>query len=218
VIIVLGVIALTLGGLFIAHKVKQAGLDPDLIQKHPELAAVKMMVATNPDAELVGVDEDKGIVTIRDKKTGKTITMNFEDIKKGKLTMESEGKKVEFEGHVEGDTGSLTVKTDEGTAKFGAGAVQMPDWLPAYEGASVQGFSAQGATGSGGSFAFKTNDPSDKVAAFYKDALQREGFTVEVAERPGGVLLNGHSGSRTAVVNIMSVGTGSTVNGTFEEK
>ena len=140
VLVVLAVAAMMIGGLFIAHKVQQAGLDPDLLQKHPELAVVKMMVAANPDAELVSIDESRGIVTVRDKKTGKTVTMNFEDIKRGKMSFESEGKKVEMEGHGEGDTGSFTVKTDEGTAKFGAGAVKMPAWLPAYGGVSVQGF------------------------------------------------------------------------------
>jgi hypothetical protein len=218
VIVVLGAIALTLGGLFIAHKVRQAGLDPDLLQRHPELAVVKMMVAANPDAELVRVDENRGIVTVRDKKTGKTITMNFEDIKKGKMTFEAEGKKVEVEAHGQGDQGTLTMKTDEGTAKFGAGAVKLPAWLPAYQGASIQGFSAQTATGSGGSFGFKTDDPADKVAAFYKDALEQAGFTVEINDYPGGKLLNGRAGARTAVIHVMSAGSGSTVNGSFEDK
>lgn len=218
VLVFLAVVVVMIGGLFIAHKVKQAGLDPELLQKHPELAVVKLMVAANPDAELVAIDEDKGIVTVRDKKTGKTVTMNFEDIKKGKMTFESEGKKVEMEGHGEGDTGSFTVKTDEGTAKFGAGAVKLPAWLPAYGGASVQGFSSQTSGGSAGTFSFKANDTFDKVVEFYKDALQKAGFTVEVMQHPGGALLTGRTGGRTATINVVTDGSGSTVSGTFEDK
>jgi hypothetical protein len=218
VLVVLAVAAMMIGGLFIAHKVQQAGLDPELIQKHPELAVVKMMVAANPDAELVSIDESRGIVTVRDKKTGKTVTMNFEDIKRGKMSFESEGKKVEMEGHGEGDTGSFTVKTDEGTAKFGAGAVKMPAWLPAYGGVSVQGFSSQTAGGSAGTFSFKASDAFDKVVEFYKDALQKAGFTVEVMQHPGGALLTGRTGGRAATINVISEGGGSSVSGTFEDK
>ena len=219
VLVFLGVAAMTVGGLFIAHKAKQAGLlDPELMQKHPEVAVVKMIVAANPDAELVNVDEDKGIVTVRNKKTGETVTMNFEDIKKGRMSFESGGKKVVMEGHGEGDTGSFTVKTDQGTAKFGAGAVKMPAWLPAYGGASVQGFSSQTAGGSGGTFSFKASDGFDKVVEFYKDTLQKAGFTVEVMQHPGGALLTGRTGGRTATVNVMADGSGSSVTGTFEDK
>lgn len=218
VLVFLAVAAVTVGGLFVAHKVRQAGLDPELIQKHPELAVVKMMVAANPDAELVNVDEDKGIVTVRNKRTGETVTMNFEDIKKGKMSFESGGKKVELQGQGQGDTGSLTVKTDEGTAKFGTGAVKMPEWLPAYGGATVQGFSSQSANGSAGTFAFKTGDATDKLIAFYKDALEKAGFTVESMPHPGGALLSGRAGARTATVNVMADGSGSSVTGTFEDK
>ena len=212
------VAAVMIVSFVVVHKVKQAGLDPELLQKHPELAVVKMMVAANPDAELVNIDENRGIVTVRDKKTGKTVTMNFQDIKNGKMSFESEGKKVEMEGHGEGDTGSFTVKTDEGTAKFGAGAVKMPAWLPAYGGASVQGFSSQSAGGSAGTFSFKASDPFDKVIEFYKEALQKAGFTVEVMQHPGGALMTGRTGGRTATVNVIAEGGGSSVSGTFEDK
>ncbi len=219
VLVFLVVAALAIGGLFIAHKVKQAGIDPELMQKHPELAIVKMAVAANPDAEIVAIDENRGIVTVLDKKTGKTVTMNFQDIKKGKMTFESEGKKVEMQGQGQGDTGSFTVKTDEGTAKFGAGAVKMPAWLPAYGGASeVQGFSSQTANGSAGTFAFKSSDAADKVIAFYKDALDKAGFKVETMQHPSGAILSGQAGGRKATVNVMTDGSGSSVNGTFEDK
>jgi hypothetical protein len=218
VLVFLAVAAVTVGGLFIAHKVKQAGMDPELMQRHPELAVVKMMVAANPDAELVSVDENRGIITVRDKKTGKTVTMNFEDIKRGKMSFESEGKKVEMEGHGEGDTGSFTVKTDQGTAKFGAGAVKMPAWLPTYGGATVQGFSSQAAGGAAGTFSFKSNDGFDKVVEFYKDALQKAGFTVEVMQHPAGALLTGRTGGRAATINVIGDASGCSVNGTFEDK
>jgi hypothetical protein len=218
VLVVLFVVALTLGGLFIAHKARQAGLDPELIQKHPELAIVKMAVAANPNAEIVAIDENKGIVTVLDKKTGKTVTMNFEDIKRGKLRFESEGKRVELEGQGQGETGTVTVRTDEGTTKFGAGGVQMPSWLPAYGGASPQGFSSQSAAGSTGGFNFKTAEAPEKVIAFYKDALAKAGLTIDTMQYPGGTLLTGKGGGRTATVHVTVEGSSTAVSGTFQDK
>jgi len=209
VALVLGV--MMLGGLFVAHKLRQAG-------NHPELAALRLMVAANPDAELVAVDENAGKVTIRSKRTGKTVTLNFEDLKKGKMSIEADGQKVEMEGRGEGDSGSFTIKTDQGTTKFGSGAVKMPAWLPAYGGASVQGFSAQTGEGLAGTFSFKSGDPAERVTGFYKEALEKAGFTVETIQHPGGSLLTGRQGERVATLNVTAEGGGCTVNGTFKDR
>src|SRR5512146_2968366 len=39
-----------IGGIFVVHKAKQAGLDPSLWQRNPGLAATKMLAAAHPDA------------------------------------------------------------------------------------------------------------------------------------------------------------------------
>jgi hypothetical protein len=218
VLVVLIAVVLMVGGLFIAHKVRQAGFDSELIQRHPELAAVKMMVAANPNAELVSIDENRGIVSIRDKKTGKVVTLNFEDIKKGRMSLEQDGQKVSIEGHGEGDTGSVVVNSPEGTAVFGGGAVKLPAWFPAYPGAKAQGFSTQGASGSAGGFGFKTSDSPDQVATFYEDELKKAGLRVDVTKHSGGAILSAEAGARKVVVNVMADGSGASVNGTFEEK
>jgi hypothetical protein len=218
VLVVLIAAGLMVAGLFVAHKVRQAGFDSELIQRHPELAAVKMMVAANPDAELVSIDENRGVVSIRDKKTGKVVTLNFEDIKKGRMTLEADGQKVSIEGHGQGDTGSVVVNSPEGSATLGAGAVKLPAWLPAYPGTKAQGFSTQGASGSAGGFGFKTGDSPDQVATFYSDELKKAGLKVELMKHPTGAILNAEAGSRKAVVNVMADGSGASVSGTFEEK
>jgi hypothetical protein len=214
VFVVLIAAGMMVAGLFIAHKVKQAGFDTDLMARHPELAAVKMAVAVNPDAEIVSIDEDKSIVSIRDKKTGKVITLNFDDIKKGKWSLESEGQKVQ----IEGDKGSMVVSSSEGTTRFGTGAVKLPNWFRAYPGANPQGLSSQGSNGSAGTFGFKTNDPQEQVASFYEDELKKAGLTVETLKHPGGAILSAEGSGRKAVVTIASEGSGTAVNGTFEEK
>ena len=152
-LIVVAVIGL---GLFVAQKAKQAGLDTDLIKKSPALAAAKMMVAANPDVEMVSADEGKQEITVREKKTGKVYTMSFEDAKSGKFTMKENGKT------------TLTV----------GGKAKVPAWVPDYPGSDPQGaFSAQGEDGASGTFTFKTSDSSDKVVKYYQDQFKASGMT-----------------------------------------
>jgi hypothetical protein len=217
VLVVLIAGALAIGGFFIAHKVKQAGIDPELLQKHPELAAVKMMVAMNPDAEIVSIDENRGVVSVRDKRTGKVVTMIFEDIKNGKLTFEEDGKKVSIQGQGEGDNASVTLNSSEGTASLG-GVVKLPGWFPAYPGATPKGFSSQTAAGSQGGFAFKTGDSAEQVITFYENGLKSAGLTVDVTRHPAGGIVKADAGGRKVVINVTAEGGGSQINGTFEDQ
>src|SRR5713226_3315946 len=180
--VVIGIIAIFLGGYFVWNKAKEAGLDPDLMQKRPALAVAKMMVAANPDVELVSVDDEKGLITVKDKKTGKTVTVNLEEAQKGKITFKGgdNDEEVSIEAKGEGDTGTLEVKSKEATAKFGTGsAVTLPSWFPAYPGAAIKGtFSAESKEGEGGSFVFSTADSIEKVMKFYEDNLKQAGLKI----------------------------------------
>lgn len=179
-ITLLGIITVVLGGYFVWNKAKDAGLDPELMQKRPAMAVAKMVVAANPDVELVSVDDDKGLITVKDKKTGKTVTVNLDQVKDGKISFKGDGKdeEVTISAKGSGDTGSVEMKSKEGTAKFGAGAAaKLPDWFPSYPGASTQGvFSSETADGVSGSFGFSTTDSIDKVVKFYDDNLKEAGF------------------------------------------
>ncbi len=210
-------IAVAALGFFAYHKAKQAGFDVALLEKHPELAVIKMAVAANPDLELVSIDENRGLVSVKNKKTGKVSTANFSDIKNGKLSLEEDGKTMTIESQGQGSEGTLAVTTPEGTAKFG-GIVKLPSWLPAYAGAKIEGFAAEGTNGAGGGFGFKSQDSAETVTAFYEDALKKSGFQVQATKHAAGAILNAESGARKAVINVMSDGSGSSVNGTFEEK
>lgn len=213
--IVIGVIAVFLGGYFVWNKAKEAGLDPELMQKRPALAVAKMMVAANPDVELVSVDDEKGLITVKDKKTGKIITVNLEEAQKGKITFKGDDKdeEVTLEAKGEGDSGTLEVKTKEGTAKFGAGsAAKVPTWFPTYPGATIQGtFSAEGKDGEGGSFGFSTADSIEKVVKFYEDNLKEAGFkiTTNTVQQNGAITMGSLVGEdegkkRTAFINAIS--------------
>jgi hypothetical protein len=223
---VLAGIAVVGAGIFVVHKAKQAGLDPELMERNPGLALTKLLTAMNPEVEVVKVDEGKGVITIREKKTGKVVTLDFEAVKQGRISFQEEGKdKVTMEAH--GESGSLEVKSGGETMKFGSGAAaRMPDWIPAYPGASAEGtFSMQGSEGEGGTFALKTKDPVKKVAAFYEEGLKQAGFQISSnsthsdGASTGGMLVAEHAASKRTVMVTMSSGEdGTQVGLVFEVK
>jgi hypothetical protein len=227
--VILGVIAVFLGGYFVWNKAKEAGIDPALMEKKPALAIAKMMVAANPDVELVSTDDEKGLITVRDKKTGKTMTVNLEEAQSGKITFKGDdnGEEVSLEAKGDGEKGSLEVKTPEGTAKFGSVSVdKLPDWLPAYPGAELQGtYAAEGKDGESGGFHFVTNDAPNKVIGFYEEGLKRSGMTVNtnILQQNGkvtGGMATGESANKkhTAFINAMVGDQGTQVTVVFTIK
>ena len=58
-IVIIGIVAT---GFFIAHKVKEAGFDADLIKSNPAMAVTKMMAATNPDIEVLALHYPRPLV------------------------------------------------------------------------------------------------------------------------------------------------------------
>jgi hypothetical protein len=217
------VLAAIAGGLtmyFIAHKARQVAHS---FESNPALAVTRMIAAVNPDVEVLSVDEGKGMITVRDKKTGKTITMNLHDAQKGKFVFEQDGNKVEMEAHADGDKGSFELKSNEGSMKFGTGAGKMPDWLPTYPGVTPTGlFSMQNDQGANGSFHFTTGDSIDQVVSYYNDAFKKAGMKVNTnsVQQNGKtsysiVTAEEESGKHKAMVNATVAGNGTNVGITF---
>lgn len=191
-------------GFFVANKVKNAGFDTELMEKNPVLGAAKIAATLNPDVEVVNVDEAKGTLSIRDKKTGKVITMNAEDVKEGKIIFsdESTGESVSFGA--------------ERTAK-------LPDWVPAYPGSAPQGaFSASGKEGAGGIAHFTTSDPPSKVLSFYQEALKDAGYDVTMmssSEASGGIVSAENKSARNTILVTANAGDdGTAVSLTYGSK
>lgn len=173
------IIAVAGAGFFLVHKVKQAGFDPALMRRNPGLATVKMMAALNPNIEVLSVNEDRGLVTVRDKQSGKTYSVDFEDAKKGKFIIKEDGKDaVTVNATGDDKSGSLEVKSGDSTVRIGGGQnAKVPTWIPDYPGSTPQAaYSAQAKEGHSGMFTFKTKDPADKVAHFYEEGLKSSGM------------------------------------------
>jgi hypothetical protein len=202
-IIVLGLFVLggiVTGGavMFFLHKARQAGLDPELMQRNPGLAVGKLLAAVNPDVEVLNTDEGAGKITVRDKKTGKVITMTFDDAKRGKFSFSAQGD--------DGKTASLEI---------GAGANNLPSWIPAYPGAKVEGtfaMTGDSGEGNGGSFGFNTPDTPAKVMAFYQDRYKELGLKVKMVTNTseGGMILAADEGEKRTLNVIVSSNSGET--------
>ena len=210
-------------GFYAMHKAKQAGFDSDLMKKNPGLATAKMAVAMSPDTEIVSSDDNAGTITVRDKKTGKVVTMKFDPQKKAMVITDENGKTTSMTG--EGANASMEMKGPEGTMKIGNSSDKTPDWVPVYPGSSPQGtFSASRGAEQTGSYTFVTKDPANKVISFYGDSLKSGGFAVSNMTsnsdgKVGGMVSGEDKGNKRAVV--VSLGTendGTHVNGTFSIK
>ena len=174
---VLGVLATVGTGMFFLHKVRQAGFDPELMRQNPGLAITKMIAKANPDVDVLSTDEGAGKITVRDKKTGKVVTMTFDDAKNGKFSFRAQGD--------DGKTASLEI---------GAGADKVPSWIPAYPGAKVEGtfnMAGDSGQGNGGAFGFSTSDSPAKVMSFYQDKCKELGINIKMTTTTsrGGMIL-----------------------------
>jgi hypothetical protein len=134
--------------------------------------AVRRLIAANPNMEVVGTDDGAGTITVRDRRTGKVVTMSFDQARQGRF-------------RITADDG------DGRTAEFQVGGeARLPSWLPAYPGSHPRGlFSATGDSGmeggDAGSVSFTTGDPGSKVLAFYEDKARDLDMRVRMEARHG---------------------------------
>ncbi len=182
-------------GLFIGKKASELG-------GNPGFAAAKLAASLNPNIEVVGADEAAGKITLREKKTGKTVTLDFRDIQKGRISFEgSEGERIDIAG--EGEKGSFTVESRDGKAEFGAGSLAgVPGWVPRYPGGEATGtFTASGKNQDSGAFQLRCSGSVQQVAGFYEQALKSAGMKVDKQAMTSG-------GDQTVVLHAAEEGGG----------
>lgn len=205
--ILIGVIAIGSIFYFGYQKAKQAGLDPDLMKRNPTLAAAKIAMMNNPDVEFIRIDESKNTVIVREKKTGKEITISADKAADGKIVVSEDGReKVVIQGGKNG--GSIEVNNSDEKVKIGNTSGKLPDWLPEYPGVEIQGtYSVDNAESSGAGFNFVTEDSIEEVMDFYENELKQEGFKITKTtstvngKASGSVVGNDAGYKRNVVVN-----------------
>lgn len=242
VLVILGFVGL---GFFVFHKAKQAGLDSDLMKKNPALAVAKMAVTANPDTDLISSNDDAGTIVVKDKKTGKVVTMKFDPEKKSMVLVDENGKTASMQLDTSksslvvtdeqgktstisanGQTGTIQVNGADGsTVKMGANADKAPAWVPVYPGATPQStYSATSARQQGGTYTFVTADTPDKILTYYENALKAGGMrTSNTLSTTNGKVTGFVSGSaagdkRSVMVTVSGETDGSHVAVVFSNK
>ncbi len=203
--------------LFVAKKVHDVAGD---VQRNPALAAARLVVAADPDLEEVEVDEQAGTITVRRKSTGEQLTVDFDDVKEGRLTFQNEQGQVTLQGDQGSGGFQVTGSNQEGEFRLQAGAgeaAKVPEWVPRYPGAEVTGTYSmeQGQTATGG-FQVTTDDAVDVVLEHYRQQLKGAGFTVSINTFAGdhgaqaGTLSAEEKASKRAVTVMVSQDNGRT--------
>ncbi len=200
VIVVLVVLFST--GLFIAHK---TGLDLDLMQRDPNLAVAKMIATANPDIEVLSVDKESGIIRVRDRKTGKEMSLDLKDVRNGKIVfMDDQSRRVEIQSRGEGKDSSLVIRSDVDGEVNAAVSGGLPDWLPAYPGATAVSPKV-----------LRSTDSIEAIGSFYESALKRAGFEVRrTSAGEAAIMLSASDpkSARSAEVSAARVGADTIIN------
>jgi hypothetical protein len=200
-------------------KARQMAEDFD-VEGNPALAAARMIVKLNPELEEVEVDQEAGTITVRNTKTGEEVTVDVEDLEKGRISWKAGDQEVTIDASGEEGEGVVTVKGDEGEWKLttgSSGAGEIPDWVPLYPGTEPLSSNVfEGSEGVRGTCQLETGDRASQVVDFYQERLQQAGFEVTVNRfsssdgEEGGVVNAEHGASGRSVVVMVGAEDGKT--------
>jgi hypothetical protein len=190
ILAILGIGSCFAVGFFVNKKVSEVAED---FEKNPAKAAAELAVKLNPEVELVSSTEHE--MTVRNKKTGEVITVDFEDAKNGKFTFKS--------------------KEGEATAVLGSGAnTKVPEWVPMIDGERTGNYEATTPEGHAGAVTITTAETVANVMAFYKAKLEAAGFEVQTltADGPvsGGTVIGTAADRKRAINVVISTADGKT--------
>ncbi len=192
-VIALGLLVAT--GFFIAKKGKQA---IEHFEEDPTKALAELAVKLNSELEIVSSDPNARTMTVRNRRTGEVVTLNWDEIREGRLGVRTgEG---EFELEVGGEGGDAVLKVtkdgEETLALGGASAAEIPAWLPRFPDTTPRGLFRQRAPGGAtGAFSLETEASPREVLDFYGARLEASGFRVTRSDVAGAL---GSGGQITA--------------------
>jgi len=199
VVAILGIIFLGIVGIF-----GTAAFFVHRARSNPAAALARVAAMSNHNLVVVGQDDRAGTVTVRDRESGKTVTLNFNDAKEGKFHFSTEDEN--------GKTADLQI----------GGPVHLPGWVPVYPGAEVQAnFTGRASDGEGGNVTYTTSDDLAKVNTFYQDKAKELGmqssFTSNTAD--GSMMVaTDDANNRSLTVVIANSSGKTTINLTYGSK
>jgi len=225
-------IILVVGFIFVGkacNKISEVAGD---FTKNPAKATAMLVLKMNPDIEIISTDDTKNEVTFKEKQSDEVITMSFDDLAQGKLTMkDSKGEVISIDGSKAGSDGKITIKgkngeesvidtsgakegqmkikSKDGEMTIGGGSLSdLPAWVPVYPGATstngggMKSVKENVATGAVG---LQSADPVGKIKEFYEAKLKEAGYKVESNEITA-------DGKQTVILNATNEASSSTFN------
>lgn len=209
-LLILVLVVVMAAGFFVANKAKDIAAD---FEDNPAMATARMIVKLNPEIEEVASDEEAGTITVRNKKTGEEITVNFEDIEEGKFSWTTDEGVVSIDASELEESGTMTVTNEDGSVVFATGkpaAGDLPSWVPMYPGTEpTSRHSMRTETTASGGFEVTTSDPVADVLEFYRSKLDAAGYTLSVNtytqdDTEGGMVNGSNEAEQRSVVVIIS--------------
>ncbi|MEM6455347.1 MAG: hypothetical protein AAF772_09665 [Acidobacteriota bacterium] len=203
---IIGVLIVVLGVGFAVNKGKDMVAE---LGDNPARLTAELITRTNPDLDLVSVDDATGVVVVENNKTGETLEVNYKDLENGNFEFKTS------EGSMRIDAEEGIVMTDEtgqetGRISTNVREEDVPDWVPMFANAGPpQGaFTQRSNDTTIGAFSMPFTGDMDAVVDFYRTALGDLGLEVSEQTMASGdqrvVLLIGtsQSGERTLNVSI----------------
>ena len=212
-IVVLGMVVMLALGAFVFNKAQDFAED---LERNPAYAAAKVLAFADSNIEVVDSDDEKQTVTIRNKQTDETVTLNLEDIENGKIEWITKDGKVTINANEED---GMVVTSGDQKVTYGGQDAQHPDWVPVYPGSETKNMAASKTeVEETGVIFYTTDDDLAKVAAWYKKKLEDAGF--KVSEITGNKL-HSFSGSKdndqvSLVINAAKEDNDTKVSGTIQ--
>jgi hypothetical protein len=154
--------------------------------------AAEWMISQDPNLEVVKTDSAAGTITYRNKTTGETTTINFADLKEGKLTVQDkDGNTVLDTSQMTDGSGNIKITGPDGQTMTIGGDGDLPSWVPVYPNVTETSQSGEAATGDTvmGVASQKTADSVDTVKTYYEGYLPGDGYTINSNVSAGGAVL-----------------------------
>ena len=141
----------------------------------PMVRAAELALRLNPEVDVVSSDPAAGTITVREKKTGKEVTFNLEDIKAGKFSI-TDGRRDDEHRH---RCLGRERRPDEGRHRRRDGGLRCrcaasAGWVPTYPGGRTEGLANIEAKGEkNGTFTLRTADTSRHRPGVLRDRSSR---------------------------------------------
>lgn len=148
----IGLIVIGLISWFAYTKVKE-------LARNPAKASAELMVQANPDIEKVSENETAGEMTIRVKSTGEEITLKYNELANGKISIKDKDGNISVLGQ-----GDLS---------------KVPAWVPRYPGIADEAtsFQVENSGKHSGVLSGTTSDSVDAIKNFYDGNAPTGSFT-----------------------------------------